>query len=116
MKHQKKGRKFHRENGQRNALLKNMGESLILNEKIVTTESRAKDLRVFIEKKISIAKKGGIQSVRELRRYFSEDASQKLIKEIAPALKDRKGGYTRITKIGPRKNDSTEMVQIEIIK
>jgi len=116
MKHQKKGRKFHRENGQRNALLKNMGESLILNEKIVTTESRAKDLRVFIEKKISIAKKGGIQSVRKLRRYFSEDASQKLIKEIASALKDRKGGYTRITKIGPRKNDSAEMVQIEIIK
>ena len=73
-------------------------------------------MRVFIEKKISIAKKGGIQSVRELRRYFSEDASQKLIKEIAPALKDRKGGYTRITKIGPRKNDSAEMVQIEIIK
>lgn len=116
MKHQKKGRKFHRENGQRKALLKNMGESLILNEKIVTTEPRAKDLKVFIEKKISIAKKGGIQSVRELKKYFSEDASQKLIKEIAPALKDRKGGYTRITKIGPRKNDSALMAKIEIIK
>ena len=116
MKHQKKGRKLHREKGQRDALLKSLGENLVLNEKIITTEARAKELRSFIEKKISLAQKEGIQSVRNLKRYFSEEASQKLVKEIGPKLKDRKGGYTRITKIGPRKNDGAEMAQIEIIK
>ncbi len=116
MKHQKKGRKLHRKKDQRRALLKGLGESLILEEKIITTEAQAKELRSFIEKKISLAKKGGVQAVRNLRKYFSENASQKLIKEIAPLMKDRAGGYTRITKIGPRKNDGASMVQIEIIK
>lgn len=115
MKHQKKGRKLHRKRDQRQALLKSLGESLILEEKIITTEAKAKELKNFIEEKISLAKKGNVQAVRNSRKYFSENASQKLVKEIAPALKERKGGYTRIVKIGPRKNDGASMVKIEII-
>ncbi|HOK35400.1 MAG TPA: 50S ribosomal protein L17 [Candidatus Pacearchaeota archaeon] len=116
MKHQKKGRKLHRKKDQRNALLKSMGESLILEGEIITTEARAKELKRFIEKKISVAKKGGVQNIRNLRKYFSENASQKLVKEIVPALKEKNGGYTRITKIGSRKNDNAPMVKIEILK
>lgn len=116
MRHQKRGRKFGRKKDQRKALLKNLGESLILHKEIITTEARAKELKSFIEKKISLAKKGDIKTIRNLRKYFSEDASQKLIKEIAPSLKERNGGYTRIVKIGPRKNDGAEMAKIEIIK
>jgi large subunit ribosomal protein L17 len=115
MRHQKRGRKFHRKKDLRSAFLKNLGENLILNEKIITTEPRAKDVKVFIEKKISLAKKGGVNSLRELRKYFSENASQKLIKEIAPALKERKGGYTRIAKISPRNSDGAKMAKIEIL-
>lgn len=116
MKHLKNGRKFHRKKGVRLSLFKSLGENLILKEKIITTEPRAKELKMFIEKKISIAKKGGIAPLRNLRKYFSETASQKLIKDIAPLLKERKGGYTRIRKINPRKDDNANMAKIEIIK
>jgi large subunit ribosomal protein L17 len=115
MRHLKKGRKFHRKRDERKAFLKSLGENLILNEKIITTEPRAKELKMFIEKKISLAKKGGLEALRSLRKYFSESASQKLIKEIAPALKERRGGYTRIVKIGSRKSDGAEMAKIEIL-
>lgn len=116
MRHLKKGRKFHRKKDTRLSFFKSLGENLILKEKIITTEPRAKELRTFIEKKISLAKKGGIAPLRNLRKYFSETASQKLIKEIAPSLKERNGGYTRISKIGPRKGDNADMAKIEIIK
>ena len=116
MRHLKKGRKFHRKKDIRSSFLKTLGENLILKEKIITTEPRAKELRGFIEKKISLAKKEGILPLRNLRKFFSEVASQKLIKEIAPSLKERKGGYTRISKINPRKGDNANMAKIEIIK
>ncbi|MCD6094446.1 50S ribosomal protein L17 [bacterium] len=116
MKHLKKGRKFHRKRDQRKALLKSLGEALILKEKIITTESRAKELKRFIEKKITMAKKNSLSAHRNLRRFFSSEASRKLIKEIVPLIKNRKGGYTRIIKIAPRKRDKAEMAKIEIVK
>ncbi|MFH0987348.1 MAG: 50S ribosomal protein L17 [Patescibacteria group bacterium] len=116
MRHQNKGRKLSRERDQRRAFLKILGSNFILKEKIITTEARAKELRGFIEKKITRAKRGDVAAVRQLRKFFPEKVTWKMIKEIAPSLKDRKGGYTRITKIGPRKNDAAEMVKIELIK
>jgi len=116
MKHIKKGRKFHRKKGQREALLKSLGENLILRESIITTNEKAKELRGFLEKKITFAKKGGVLALRELQKYFSKKASQKLVKEISQTLMDRKGGYTRIIKIGPRAKDNVKMVKIEILK
>jgi len=116
MRHRKKGRKFHRERDQRKSLLKTLGSNLILKEHIITTESRAKELRRFIEKKFTTAKKGDIAAIRNLRKYFSGRIVQKLIKEIAPLLKKRKGGYTRLTKIGKRTTDGARMVKIEIIR
>ncbi len=116
MRHKKQGRKLHRKRDQRKALLKALGESLILNGKIKTTEAKAKELKVFIEKKITKAKKEDLSSFRYLRKYFSEKATKKLIKDIVPTLKERRGGYTRIIKIGERLKDSAPMAIIEIIK
>ncbi|PIU42906.1 MAG: 50S ribosomal protein L17 [Parcubacteria group bacterium CG_4_9_14_0_2_um_filter_35_11] len=116
MRHLKKGRKFHREINQRKALFKSLGSNLILKEHIIITEPRAKELKRFIEKKITIAKRGNIAAIRNLRKYFSEKIVQKLVKEISPSLKERKGGYTRLTKIGRRATDRARMVKIELVK
>ena len=116
MKHRIKGRKLHRKKDQRKALLKSLGSSLILKGSIITTEARAKDLRIFIEKKITKAKRKNLTAIRYLRKYFSEKVVQKLVKEIAPALENKKGGYTRIIKVNPRKTNGAKMVKIELIK
>jgi len=116
MRHRKKGRKLQRKRDQRKALLRNLSESLILNEGIVTTEAKAKELRPFIERRITIAKKGDLSAIRQLRKDFSEKITQILVKKIAPRYKERNGGYTRITKIGVRKGDGAKMVKIELVK
>jgi len=116
MRHKKKGRKLHREKDQRKALLKSLAENLILKKKIKTTQAKAKELKPFLEKKITKAKKGDLAAHKYLRSFFSNDASKKLIKEIAPALKERKGGYLKIINVPERKRDSAPMAIIEIIK
>ena len=110
-----RGRKFHRRKGPRLALLKNLAENLILYRKIVTTEAKAKELSVFIEKKITKAKKGDISSRRLLSKYFSPRIVKKLIEEIAPSFKQRRGGYTRIMKLESRKSDGAKMAIIELV-
>lgn len=116
MRHKKVGRKLHRKTDQRKALLSQLAENLILKEKIETTEAKAKELRRFVEKKITKAKKGDLTAIRLLRKNFSEKVTQKLVKEIAPKMKERNGGYTRIIKTGRRKIDDAKMAIIEIIK
>lgn len=114
MKHLKRGRKLSRKRGERRALIKSLAESLILKERITTTEARAKELSSFIAKKITLAKKGNaLPALRGLRQIFTKKAAQKLIKVIAPRYKDRGGGYTRIIKIVPRAGDGAKMVIIE---
>lgn len=116
MRHLVKGKKLSRKKDQRQALLKLLGENLIKKEKIATTETKAKELKRFIEKKITIAKKGDFSAQRTLRKYFSRGIVKKLINEIAPMVRGRKGGYTRIIKIGSRKKNGAKMVRIEIVK
>ena len=116
MKHKKKGRKFGRERDQRKAFLRSLSRALFLKEKIVTTETRAKEMRFFVEKAITRAKKRDLSSRRILRKYFSEDLVKKIVDEIAPRYQARKGGYTRITKLGQRKSDAAKMAIIELIK
>lgn len=116
MKKFKKGRKFHRERDQRKAFLNILGENLVMKEKIITTKVRAKTLRSFIEKKITVAKNNNLSSQKSLRKYFSEAACRKLIQTIAPLVKNRKGGYTRITKLHTSRDDGAEMAKIEILK
>lgn len=116
MRKRVKGRKFNRKTGPRKALLKTLASALVLNERIETTEAKAKELRGFIEKLITRAKKGDLASKKIIYEYFNKKIGKKLIDEIAPVFKERNGGYTRILKLDPRKGDGAKMVLIEFMK
>lgn len=116
MRKLKKGRKLHRKRNQRKALLKSLAREIILREKITTTEAKAKEVRSFLEKMITKAKKKDLTTLRYLRRYFDKKVVKKLIEEIGPRYKERGGGYTRIVKLPPRKSNGAKIVTIELIK
>lgn len=116
MRHRKKKLKLTRTKDQRRALLRSLASSLILKERIITTEAKAKKLRPFLEKAISRAKEDNLANRRFLLRDFSLKVVGKLMKEIGPRYKERHGGYSRIIKINPRKTDSAKMAIIELIK
>ncbi|OHA33031.1 MAG: 50S ribosomal protein L17 [Candidatus Taylorbacteria bacterium RIFCSPLOWO2_01_FULL_45_15b] len=116
MLHHKKNRKFGLERGQRIALLKSLARSLILKERISTTEAKAKELRPFVEKLITIGKRDTVSARRILmQRLSSEPIANKIQKKISPKFKDRNGGYTRIFKVAPRKSDASPMAIIEFV-
>ncbi|MEK7636196.1 MAG: 50S ribosomal protein L17 [Patescibacteria group bacterium] len=115
MKHLRKGRKLHREKGQRSALLKTLTTALFINGKIKTTEARAKELRPFAERVISCGKENSIAK----KRLIAALVSPKIVKrvfEVAGTMEGRNGGYTRIIKMGPRKSDGAKMAIIELMK
>lgn len=116
MRHRKRGRKFAKSRDQQKALLRNLSSSLILKEKIVTTEAKAKELKSFVEKLITRAKKDTLANRRLIAKDFSDKVIRKLFKELGPQYKDRAGGYTRITKVSPRKSDGAKMAVIELVK
>ncbi len=109
-------RKFGRETDQRRAFKKGLAANLILKEKIKTTEARGKEIRSLVERLISYAKKGTLAGARQAGRFLPAVALQKLVKELAPRFKERKGGYTRLTRLGRRMSDGAPMVFIELIK
>ena len=115
MRHQRKTVKLGRTQGHRKALLSNLAVSLIDHGRIKTTIAKAKAVRPFVEKLVTKAKVGTLHARRmalaDLRH--NEDAVTKLFKEIGPLNAERKGGYTRITKLGQRKSDASEMAIIE---
>lgn len=115
MRHRKKLPKLNRDRRQRKALLKVLAHSLILHEKIVTTQAKAKALSSFVERLITYAKKGNLAALRQVRRYSDPEAGKKLIKDLAPRYQERQGGYTRVIKLMPRKKDSAKMAKIELV-
>ncbi len=112
----KKGRKLHREKDQRRALMKALMTALIDNEKIITTEAKAKELRPAIEKMVTKAGAKSVANIRSARKILSLAATKKLFDDIAPQYVKRPGGYTRITKLERRKSDGAKMAQIEFVK
>lgn len=96
----KQNRKLNRKKDQRKALLKGLSNALFLKEKIKTTEAKAKEVSGFAEKIITRAERNDLASRRLLLKSFSEKIVKKLMKEIAPRYKERKGGYTRVIKLG----------------
>lgn len=114
MNKRKQGRTFGRKTGPRKALIVSVARSLVEKEKIRTTEAKAKEISPFVDKLITKAKKGDLAARRELLRYFEPRIVKKMIETIAPRYKDRKGGYTRIIKLLPRKSDSAKMAYIEL--
>ena len=110
MRHQRDMKKFGRSMEHRKMLMKSLVTNLILAESIKTTLPKAKEARKDAEKMVTIAKKGDLAARRlAASRLVQPAAVQKLFAEIAPAMKDRQGGYTRIVKLGARKGDAAEM-------
>ncbi|MGJ3204149.1 50S ribosomal protein L17 [Geobacillus sp. FJAT-46040] len=117
-------RKLGRTTSQRKALLRDLVTDLIINERIETTEARAKELRSVMEKMITLGKRGDLHARRQAAAFIrkevansetGQDALQKLFSDIAPRYQDRQGGYTRIMKLGPRRGDGAPMVIIELV-
>ena len=116
MRHHSNVKKFGRERGQRNALIKSLLRSLIIHKKITTTVTKAKALRPHVEKLVTRAKSSTIGTRRELIATISGVKEAKiLIDVLGPQFKDRKGGYTRITKLPKRKIDGADMAIIEFV-
>ncbi len=116
MRHHNSVRKFGRETGQRNALMRSLALSLVVRGKIKTTEAKAKELRPFIEKLITKGKNGTLGSRRIIiSRLNSISGAKKIAEVIAPKYKERNGGYTRIIKLPTRMSDGAKMAQIEFV-
>lgn len=116
MRKRKKGRKFSLKSGQRRALLHSLLRALVDKEKIETTEARAKEMKSLADKLITKAKQGNLASTRFLAKILGNILTKKLVEKITPAFKDRKGGYTRVIKLGARPTDSAKMAIIEFVK
>lgn len=115
--------RLRRTSSQRKALLRDLLTDLIINERITTTLTKAKELRKFADKAITLGKKGDLASIRSAASFVRKEqadeknnAVQKLFKELAPRYANRNGGYTRIIKVGPRQGDNAPMAIIEYIK
>lgn len=114
MRHGFRGRRFNRSAEHRQAMFANMAQALIKHEQITTTLPKAKDLRPVVEKLVTLGKRGTLHARRQaIAALRDKDLVKKLFEEIAPASKDRQGGYTRITKLGQRRSDSAPMAFIE---
>lgn len=107
------GRQLKRDRNERKALFKGLMSSLVLNERIKTTEQKAKAIKGQVEKLVTKAKKKGDASFNQLQEYLTADAISKLIKDVAPRFEKTNGGYTRIIKIGNRLKDNAGMAFIE---
>lgn len=116
MRHRVKGKKLDRKKAPREAMLKNLASSIIIYEKVKTTEAKAKTVKPLLEKIITASIKGDLASRRELIRLLPQPMAVKKAMEIlAVKYKGRAGGYLRIIKLGKRTGDSANMVQIELV-
>jgi large subunit ribosomal protein L17 len=117
MPHQIAYKRLSRTDGHRKALLRNLATSFFKHEKIETTSTKAKEISRVVERLITQAARGDLHSRRLIAEYITEPAVvKKLVEQIAPALKDRTGGYTRITKTRVRQGDAAELSLLELIR
>lgn len=116
MRHHVKTRTLGRSKRQRTALLRSLARSLVLSESITTTVAKAKELRPFVERLVTLSKAGTIQSRRDVtERINSPEAVRKLHDTLAPRYSKRSGGYTRIVKLGKIGKQHTESARIEFL-
>jgi|SRR3989338_2049383 len=116
MRHRVKGKILDRKKAPRELMLKNLASSIIIYEKIKTTEAKAKAVKPLVEKIITIAIKGGLNGRRELIRLLPQPmAIKKAIDVLAAKYKARRGGCLRITKLSQRQGDNAKIVQIELV-
>ena len=116
MRHRKKGRKLQRTASHRRAMLRNLATSLFRHERIETTTAKAKELRPYAERLITLARRGDLHARRLVARKIQDrEVLGKLFDEISSRYADRPGGYTRILKLGNRKGDAAEISLIELV-
>ena len=117
MRHQKQKGKLSRDSAHRKALLMNLSREVIDHERIQTTQAKAKAVKPELERLITLAKKGDQHSRRLAMSRLGQDKGvvYNLFEEIAPRYAERPGGYLRISKLGPRRSDATEMVVLELV-
>ena len=116
MRHGIKGRKLQRKTGHRHALLRNLAAALIKHEQIQTTAPKAKELRPYVERLVTLAKRGGLSNRRlALGRLGDDTQLKKLFDVLAERYAGREGGYTRIIKAGYRASDAAPMAIIEFV-
>ena len=116
MRHRKSGRKLNRTASHRKAMLGNMATSLFLHERIQTTTPKAKELRPFAEKLITLAKRGDLAARRQAARTIKDaEVLGKLFSELGPRFAERDGGYTRILHVGKRTGDNAPISLIELV-
>ena len=117
MRHGVDGRKLGRKYSQRKALYRGLVIALVKHERIRTTEAKAKELRPFAERLITLSRRGDLASRRRARRHVADrEVLTKLFDEIGPRYGDRDGGYTRILKLGARRGDGAELAVIELVE
>jgi len=117
MPHQIAYKRLSRTDGHRKALLRNLATSFFKHEKIETTSTKAKEISRIVERLITTAMQGDLASRRRLAEFLTEpQVVKKLVEQIAPSLKGRTGGYTRITKTRVRSGDAAELSLIELVK
>ena len=122
-------KKLGRRSDQRKALLRDLVTDLIINERIETTESKAKELKKLADKMVTLGKKGDLNARRQAAQLIrfeaaevdengkaTQNALQKLFDVIAPRFKERNGGYTRVLKLGGRRGDNAPMAIIEVVE
>jgi large subunit ribosomal protein L17 len=116
MPHQIAYKRLSRTDGHRRALLRNLATSFFKHGKIETTTTKAKEVSKLAERLITAAARGDVHSRRQVAEYLTEPAVvKKLVEQIAPAMKDRSGGYTRITKSRVRPGDAAELSILELV-
>ena len=116
MRHKSGGRKLQRTSAHRTAMFRNMSAALIKHEQITTTLAKAKELRPYVEKLVTLAKRGGLANRRlAMSRLMDEAQLTKLFDVLAERYKDRNGGYTRIIKAGIRASDAAPIAIIEVV-
>ena len=119
MRHIRDGRKLNRTASHRHALLSNLSCSLVKHRQIVTTLPKAKELRKFVERLVTYAKKGDVHGrrliMRKIKGNLKKEVSNILIHDIAPNYENKSGGYTRIIKLSNRKNDNAKLSIIEFV-
>ena len=116
MRHRAKGRQLSRTSTHKRAMLNNMASSLFEHGRIITTEAKAKELRPFAEKLITLARRGDLHARRLVERKIkSRETLSRLFSEIGPRFAARPGGYTRILKLGHRDGDGADIARIELL-
>jgi len=116
MRHGRTGKKLGRDSAHRKALYANLACSLIEHGRIRTTEAKAKAVKPYVEKMITLGRRGDLHARRQvLSELRTQEVVHQLFSDVAPRMADRPGGYTRIVKIGPRLGDAAEMVYLELV-